>query len=151
MIDGDFNGDGKADLAVLSYNEPYISYVTVLPGNGDGTFGTPITSQVYGQPATGGDVIIGTLVAADFNGDGKLDLAVVGDYVSSGGVTILLGNGDGTFRAAGTNVDVNADFGLIATGDFNGDGIPDLVATNYFEVRALPPFFLVKAMGRLRP
>jgi hypothetical protein len=147
MISGDFNGDGKADLAVLSYNGSSTSYITVLPGNGDGTFGTPQTGQVYNQPITGGDVILGTLVAADFNGDGKLDLAVVGDYVSSGGVTILLGNGDGTFTAAGPNLDPSADFALIATGDFNGDGIPDLVTPNYFEFGGSPTIFLGKGDG----
>ena len=72
------------------------------------------------------------MAAADFNGDGKLDFAVVGDYVSSGGVTILLGNGDGSFTAAGPNLDPTANFALIATGDFNGDGIPDFVTPNYF-------------------
>lgn len=146
MIGGDFNGDGKADLAMLSYNEPEISYVTVLPGNGDGTFGAPITSQVYAQPITGGDFIPGSLAAADFNGDGKLDLAVVGDYVSSGGVTILLGNGDGSFTAAGPNLDLNANFALIATGDFNGDGIPDFVTPNYFGDGG-PTVFLGKGDG----
>ena len=147
MIGGDFNGDGKADLALLSYNGISTSYITVLPGNGDGTFATPLTGQVYNQPATGGDVILGTLAAADFNGDGKLDLAVVGDYVSSGGVTILLGKGDGTFTPAGPNLDPNGDFALIATGDFNGDGIPDFVTPNYFEFGGSPTVFLGKGDG----
>jgi hypothetical protein len=147
MIGGDFNGDGKGDLAVLSYNGYSISYITVLLGKGDGTFATPITGQVYSQPQTGGDVILGTLAAADFNGDGKLDLAVVGDYVSSGGVTILLGNGDGSFTAAGPNLDLTADFALIATGDFNGDGIPDFVTPNYFEFGGSPTIFLGKGDG----
>jgi len=147
MIGGDFNSDGKADLGVLSYNGDSISYITVLLGNGDGTFATPITGQVYNQGAVGGDVILGSLAAADFNGDGKLDLAVVGDYVSSGGATILLGNGDGTFTAAGPNVDLTAGFALIATGDFNGDGIPDFVAPNYFEFGGSPTIFLGKGDG----
>jgi len=147
MIGGDFNGDGRADLAVLSYNGNSTSYITVLPGNGDGTFATSITGQVYNQGATGGDVILGTLAAADFNGDGKLDLAVAGDYVSSGGVTILLGNGDGSFTAAGPNVDLGGDFALIATGDFNGDGIPDFVTPNYFEDGGSPTILLGKGDG----
>jgi hypothetical protein len=147
MIGGDFNGDGKADLAVLSYDGSSTSYITVLPGKGDGTFATSLTGPVYKQPATGGDGIPGTLVAADFDGDGKLDLAVVGDYISSGGVTILLGNGNGTFTAAGPNVDLSADFGLIATGDFNGDGMADLVVTNYFDDGTPPTILLGKGDG----
>src|SRR5260370_386173 len=127
MIGGDFNGDGKADLAVLSYNGNSISYITVLLGKGDGTFATPKTGQVYSQPATGGDVILGTLATADFNGDGKLDLAVVGDYVSSGGVTIVLGNGDGTFTAAGPHLEPTGECHFIATGHFNGGGIPGVL------------------------
>jgi hypothetical protein len=79
-----------------------------LPGNGDGTFGPPISSRQvdleYGTPIT----------VADFNGDGKPDLAV-GGY-------ILLGNGDGTFQ----NLLFLGQYGQVAAADFNGDGKVDL-------------------------
>jgi hypothetical protein len=98
------------------------------------------------QGVVGGDGVPGSIVASDFNGDGKLDIAVVGDYIGAGGVTILLGNGDGTF-AGGLTFASKQDFGLIATGDFNGDGIPDLVVTNYFEFGSSPTIFLGKGDG----
>ncbi|MFZ0817532.1 MAG: VCBS repeat-containing protein, partial [Candidatus Sulfotelmatobacter sp.] len=120
---GDFNGDGKLDLAV-SDNCPASgcgsnpsSTVSILLGNGDGTFQPPVSYAV-------GDIPAGVVVG-DFNGDGKLDLAVL----TSDFVAILLGNGDGTFQAA-------VDYGTpgrsssVAVGDFNGDGKPDLVVTN---------------------
>ena len=133
MIAADLNGDGKTDLALLSTPLGYTAtYVTVMLGNGDGTFAAPQTTPAYKEPQTGGDFIQGSMVAADFNGDGKMDLAVVGDYVSSGGVTVLLGNADGTFNAVATNFAPDQGFNEVATGDFNGDGIPDLIATNYF-------------------
>lgn len=147
MISGDFNGDGKPDLAILSYDGSTTSYLTILLNNGDGSFSAKPTVVAYRQGSTGGDVILGTMATADFNGDGKLDLAVVGDYVSSGGVTILLGKGDGTFTATGPNLDPNGDFALIATGDFNGDGIPDFVTPNYFEFGGSPTIFLGKGDG----
>jgi hypothetical protein len=134
MIAGDFNGDGKLDVVVLSYSSSdMVDYVTTFLGNGDGTFTAPAKSPVFNQGPVGGDVISGSMVAADFNGDGKLDLAVAGDYVNSGGVTILLGDGDGTFNAITSNFAANQGFQQIATGDFNRDGIPDLVAANYFD------------------
>ncbi len=147
MITGDFNGDGKTDLAILTMGSTsFTNSVTILLSNGDGTFAAPQTSAAFNQPNSGGDVYFGSMTAADFNGDGKLDLAIVGDCVASCGVTILLGNGDGTF-GAGTTLASTQAFGQIATGDFNGDGIPDLIATNYFEDNSSPTIFLGKGDG----
>ena len=103
MIAGDFNGDGKTDLAFLSCSYTETESLTTFLGNGDGTFAAPATVTIN-QTSQGGDGIAGSLIAADFNGDGKIDLAAVGDYIGQGGVTILLGNGDGTFTATGTNL-----------------------------------------------
>jgi sugar lactone lactonase YvrE len=139
MIVADFNGDGKADLAILSCNQSLFGTVTTFLGNGDGTFAAP-TSIVINQPSAGSDDIPGSLVAADFNGDGNIDLATAGD------VNILLGNGDGTFTQTGTGLQPSLDFNLVASGDFNGDGIPDLVATQYLEL-GVAYIFLGKGDG----
>ena len=148
MISGDFNGDGKTDLALLNYACcATSSAVTTFLGNGDGTFAVSAPSPIVNPGQGGGDYIAGSMVAADFNGDGKEDLAVVGNYISQGGLAILLGNGDGTFTQANLNLNPNADYGLVATGDFNGDGIPDLIATNYFDYGTAPTIFLGKGDG----
>ncbi len=144
MIAGDFNGDGKPDLGILSGWSP--SYLTILLSNGDGSFTAEPTVVAMSGGSGGGDVLPGTMAAGDFNGDGKLDLAVVGAYVSVGGVGILLGNGDGTFNA-GPILLPTQDFGRVAIGDFNGDGIPDLVVTHYFEFGTPPTIFLGKGDG----
>ena len=104
LVLGDFTGDGKTDLVVGG------SPLTVFPGNGDGTFGTPITNSFNLFSSCG------TAVVADFNKDGKMDLST-GDMV-------LLGNGNGTFQSPLT---VTGGGCRVAVGDFNKDGFPDLV------------------------
>jgi hypothetical protein len=94
----------------------------VLLGNGDGTFGFPLNSPI-GSGVT-------ALTAADFNRDGKLDVAAVGGSGSSPQLAILLGNGDGTFSPGATYNNVGINPTAIAFGDLNGDGIPDLVVGN---------------------
>jgi hypothetical protein len=113
---GDFNRDGHLDLVLAGS-----SSVFFLPGNGDGTFGAGVA---YGTGAPAG---ITNLLAGDFNGDGILDLAVSNQMGNS--VSILLGNGDGTFK---THVDYPTGTypGTIVTGDFNGDGKLDLAVVN---------------------
>ena len=84
---GDFNGDGKADLAVV--NDSTSNSVSVLLGNGNGTFQAAVN---YGLSASGYSVAVG-----DFNGDGKADLAVA----NHSGVSVLLGNGNGSLPGGG--------------------------------------------------
>ena len=111
---GDFNGDGKPDLAVANSNS---NNVSVLLGKGDGTFQTAVN---YGAGARAFCVAI-----SDLNGDGKHDLAVA----NANGVSVMLGKGDGTFQAA-VNYNTGGDPRSVAVGDFNGDGKPDLAVGN---------------------
>jgi len=119
LVVGDFNSDGKTDLAVTNSSE---NTVSILLGNGDGTFTVSNAAS-----ATGKDPI--DVRAADFNGDGKLDLAVVNFAEDTLRETILLGNGDGTFTLPAISTGTNA-YDAVAVGDFNGDGIPDLVSAD---------------------
>jgi hypothetical protein len=116
----DVNGDGKTDLAV-GYNG--IGFVGVLLGNGDGTFAAPTTYSTSLARA-------GRLVAADFDLDGKLDLAV---QVSAGGTTtqaaVLLGTGGGAF-ATGVAVGAATNATDVTAADLDGDGLPDVLTTS---------------------
>ncbi len=119
---GDFNGDGIPDLAVTNQNNgyPLLGTVTVLIGRGNGTF-TPTSVS----PQTGS--VPYSVAIADFNGDGKEDLAVAN--AGSNTITILLGKGDGSFASAASPA-VGKDPVFAAVADFNGDGIPDLAAAS---------------------
>jgi len=115
---GDFNGDGRQDLAVANASS---NNVTILLGNGDGTF-----TAASKSPATGNNPQF--IAVGDFNGDGKMDLVVVNSNDES--VTILLGNGDGTFTALAPISTFGPDPVALAVGDFNGDGKLDLAVAN---------------------
>ncbi|BCM88663.1 hypothetical protein IAD21_00504 [Abditibacteriota bacterium] len=116
LVKGDFDGDGKTDLATANTRNNNLS---VLLNNGNGTFKT---NDDYST----GDTPVGVTVG-DFNGDGKTDLATA-NYISSN-VSVLLNNGDGTFD---TNVDydVGSSPQSVVTGDFDGDGKTDLATAN---------------------
>jgi len=120
---GDLNGDGKLDAIVAGGGSTAYpgSGLAVSLGNGDGTFasatGSPISLGRY----------LSAIVAADFNGDGKLDVAVTDSGANV--VYILLGNGDGTFGTP-TAITVGNGPDAIVVGDFNNDGKLDLAVAN---------------------
>jgi hypothetical protein len=111
---GDFNGDGRQDLAIAS--AAGISVLLNQGGAGGFRFGNPVVTAIS-QP--------GPILAADFNRDGVLDLAGIGMSAGSRrpAARIFLGRGDGSFLAAREV----GEAGFVAVGDFNSDGIPDLV------------------------
>ena len=117
-VSGDFNRDGKLDLAVAGVL-PGTNYISVLLGKGDGTFRTPVNYNVGNAP--------NSIAVGDFNQDGKLDLAVANFLGTS--VSVLIGNGDGTFLPA-HNFTTPQHPTFVGVGDFNNDGKLDLVVTN---------------------
>lgn len=137
IVTGDFNGDGKMDIAVLNASDPSSSIpgvIGILLGNGDGTFQPVVTTNMPSGPAI-------WIAGADFNLDGKTDLVVVeanGNVNDSraGSAQILLSNGDGTFTFGNsytTGGDSSGNGLAVTTGDLNLDGKADIVIGNFCE------------------
>jgi hypothetical protein len=113
---GDLNGDGWPDLMVANSESPTVS---VLLGNGDGTFAARVDRQIGSNPRSA--------QAGDLNGDGRLDLAVTGNS----SVSVMLGIGDGTFGAPASYRTGSTPL-MAAIGDLNADGAADLVTSNFY-------------------
>jgi len=125
IASGDFNGDGNPDLAVTNSGD---NTVSILLGNSNGTFQNQVPYATGDQPES--------VAVGDFNNDGKLDLAVPnacgqdGQCQSAGSVSILLGNGNGTFQKRNDFASWGMPYS-VALADFNGDGNLDAVVANY--------------------
>ena len=133
MVHGDFNGDGTTDVAMANFyfssTDTTHGSVSVLLGNGDGTYKGAVSYDSGGWGAL-------SLTVGDFNGDGKLDLAVANRCNNSSdcthsSVSVLLGNGDGTYKSAVSYFSGGQGaYASVTVGDFNGDGILDLAVAN---------------------
>ena len=122
---GDFNGDGKTDIAVIA---PGLGGIGSYLSNGDGTFHPAYSSQAGADWV---DWPNATEITGDFDGDGKTDIAVIAPGL--GGIGVYVSNGDGTFHAAYSS-QTGADWvdwpgAKVFTGDFNGDGKTDIAVT----------------------
>ncbi len=126
---GDFNGDGKPDLAFANFGSNTMSVLlnTTAPGSASPTFAARVSFATQPGPRA--------LVVGDFNSDGQLDIAVANSKGSSRSVSVFLnttapGSATPSFAAQTTFALVSNPFS-VAVGDFNGDGRPDLVTANY--------------------
>jgi hypothetical protein len=118
VVAGDFNDDGKIDLAV---SNNFDNTISILYGNGDGTFKPQVVVDVASGPMS--------IATGDFNGDGKLDL--IASCVGSSVVSVLLNDGKGKFTLVNSNSGLSGpDMSLVITGDFNGDGKIDAIISS---------------------
>ena len=134
IVSADLNNDGKADLALIGFDDPTL--LAVYLGNGDGTFQPKIKTRLRADGSA-------SLVVGDFNKDGKLDIAVGSNGYKTGlkSLRYLLGNGDGTFQEDHILPQTTGDlrYWSMVVSDFNKDGWPDLIlADTWGQVVFLP-------------
>ncbi len=144
---GDFNGDGRADLAVANGGSVFLQrgFVSILMGAGDGTFSPQATFEASANPDF--------LTTGDFNDDGRIDLVVAdlgpGDPFPAPDVLVLLGSGTGAFGPPNGIATGNNAPRSIVVGDFNGDGRQDLaVARTSRNAPATSPSEVSVMLGR---
>src|SRR6476469_9623161 len=118
VVAGDFNADGKLDLATANNQS---NNVSILLGTGTGSFGAATNFNAGTSPYS--------VTVGDLNSDNKSDLAVANSGTNSNNVSVLLGDGTGSFGAA-SNLAAAANPYSVAVGDFNTDGKTDLVTAN---------------------
>jgi hypothetical protein len=134
-VAGDFAGNGRTDLAIADYGNGFSNEVSVVLGNGDGTFQPPVNYAVGDGPLS--------IVSGDFTGDGHIDLAVadsgssvyepsIAAWVPLGDVSVLVGNGDGTFQPPVFYPVEGSPINLVS-GGFTSDGRTDLAVTTWTE------------------
>jgi hypothetical protein len=151
VVVADFNSDGLPDVAVVNLES---SFVSVYLTGTNGTIGAPLNLS-----EAPGSFFGESLLAADFNGDGHVDLAVL----NYGGVNVLFGNGDGTFQAPLVYSAGNSTALAFTAGDFNNDGKPDIALSLFslgvqillgngdgtFQAQPLTPFPAADELGTL--
>jgi hypothetical protein len=138
-VAGDFNGDGRSDIALTGGSQ--WNTVPIAFSNGDGTF--YVTNSAITNFASYGQEAGARLLAGDFNGDGKTDLALTGGAWNT--VPVAFSNGDGTFRVTNDWVAAipgyAAEGALAVAGDLNGDGYADIALTGVTGWNTIPVAF----------
>src|SRR5262249_35634418 len=120
VVAADFNGDGFIDLATVSGVAAPTGTLSIMLGNGDGTFRAPINYAIGGHPRG--------VAAGDLNGDGQADVVVSSEKARN--IVVFLGNGDGTLQP-GLAYAANSVPRGIAIADVDGDGHQDVLAATF--------------------